>query len=385
MNDFYISFKSVLAKPWYSLMSVLLVATGTGIISLLFLIDNDIQKKLYGDVKGVQMVVGAKGSPLQLILSAVYQADNPTGNIKAEEIKPFLKHPLVKKAIPLAYGDSYNGTRIVGTDTSYLNLYNAKLKKGTYFSKPMEVVLGAEAAATHNLTVGDIIYSQHGQAVDADKHDHPFKVTGVLAPTGLVIDRLFITRYESLWDVHEVQGQGDYTAFLFQFKNPMGQLMLSKMINTNSSMQAALPSIEIDRLMTLLGTGYETLKILAYGIICLSGFAVFVTLFTSLQQKKYDLTVMRVLGYSKRRVLFQVIIEACILCLAGILVGLLLSRIVMYFISVVKDSQWLSGSMFDIRELYLFPGVILLAIIAALIPSYKIYKTDIAEVLSDEK
>ncbi|MCX2744733.1 ABC transporter permease [Mangrovivirga sp. M17] len=385
MNDFYISFKSVLSKPWYSLMSILLVATGTGIISLLFLIDNDLQKKFYGDIKGIQMVVGAKGSPLQLILSAVYQADNPTGNIKASEVKPFTRHPLVKKAIPLAYGDSYQGTRIVGTDTSYLNLYDVQIAEGRLFNEEMEVVVGSQAAKKHNLTVGSKINSQHGQAMEAEQHQHPFKVKGILKPTGTVVDRLIITPYQSLWEVHDIEGEGDFTAYLLQFKNPMGQLMLSKMINNNTSMQAALPSIEIDRLMTLLGTGYDTLKILAYGIMALSGFAVFITLFTSLDQKKYDLSVMRVLGYSKARVLFQVIVESCILCLAGILIGLILSRLIMYFISYIKESAWLTGSMFDTRELILLPLVILLGIVAALIPAYKLYKTDIAQVLSDEK
>ncbi len=149
-------------------------------------------------------MVGAKGSPLQLILSTVFHADVPTGNIDLAQAQAIARNPMIASAIPLALGDSYRGHRIVGTETSYLDLYGAKLAQGALFADEMEAVVGAEVARRHGLAVGASLTGAHGLAAAGPAHEaHPYRVVGILAPSGTVVDRLVLTSVESVWHVHE--------------------------------------------------------------------------------------------------------------------------------------------------------------------------------------
>src|SRR6185436_9145305 len=147
---------------------------------------------------------GAKGSPMQLVLSSVFHLDAPTGNIPLEDAQALSRHPAVKKTIPLALGDSFQGHRIVGTNHDYPAHYGARLAAGRLWSAPMEAVLGADVAAGAKLAVGSTFTGAHGLAAGGDAHDEePFKVVGVLAPSGSVLDRVVLTSVESIWEMHE--------------------------------------------------------------------------------------------------------------------------------------------------------------------------------------
>ena len=130
MSPLKISFKSLASNPLTSLLNILLIAFGTGILTILLLASTQISNKLASNARDIDLVVGAKGSPLQLILSSIFYIDFPTGNIPLKDANALSRHRMVKRAVPLALGDSYEGFRIVGTDTSFINLYNLQLEKG---------------------------------------------------------------------------------------------------------------------------------------------------------------------------------------------------------------------------------------------------------------
>ena len=108
MNIRILSWKNLISNPLNTLLSLLLMTFGVGIISLLFLLNNQIEQQLQTNLRGVDMVVGSKGSPLQLILSSIYHIDNPTGNIPYRETSKIDNNSLVDLTIPLSFGDSYN-------------------------------------------------------------------------------------------------------------------------------------------------------------------------------------------------------------------------------------------------------------------------------------
>ena len=148
-------------------------------------------------------MVGAKGSPLQLILSSVYQADFPTGNIPLAEAERWRRHPLVESAIPLALGDNLAGFRIVGTEHAYAEHYGASLAAGRLWQAPFEATIGARVAADTGLAAGDRFVGSHGLAGGGAEHGaHAYTVVGVLAPSASVLDRLVLTPIESVWEVH---------------------------------------------------------------------------------------------------------------------------------------------------------------------------------------
>ena len=208
MNIFKLSWKNILAKPLNSIMSVLLFALSIGLITFLTLFNHQFKRGLENNFAGIALVIGAKGSPLQLILNSMYHIDAPTGNIAIGEAAPFLnpKHPLLSGSIPLSLGDSYGAFRIVGTTPSIFKFYGATQVEGDIYKNDFDVVTGSDVADKLHLHIGDEFYSTHGLEDNPDlahDHGHPFVVKGILQPTGTVLDQLILTTPQTVWKVHE--------------------------------------------------------------------------------------------------------------------------------------------------------------------------------------
>ncbi|MEO0557208.1 MAG: ABC transporter permease [Bacteroidota bacterium] len=198
-------------RPWGTALNVLLLALGVGSIVVLLLVGSQLDRALERDAEGVDLVVGAKGSPLQLVLSAVYHADAPTGNVTESEVETVLDNPAIESWIPVALGDSYRGYRVVGTTAAYPDLYDASLASGQLWEGIWEVTLGATVARSEGLAVGDEVVSSHGLTAGGEAHgETPLRVVGVLAPTGGVIDRLVLTSVETIRAVHDDHGDDEH-------------------------------------------------------------------------------------------------------------------------------------------------------------------------------
>lgn len=407
--------KNILNKPLSFLLGWLLLTVSVGIISLLLLVQQQIEKQFTRDIKGVDMVLGAKGSPLQMILSAVYHLDAPTGNIKLAQAQAWMKHPFVESAIPLAYGDSYKGYIVLGTTHDYLNKYDAVIQQGKLNENDFDVVVGSTAASILQLKLNDHFYSTHGDKNGEAHNTNAYVVTGILKPTGSVIDNLIISNIVSVWKMHdeghdeekernqtevalvadddkgkheeEESKQQEITAVLLKFRNPMGQVQFPYLINTNTKMMAAVPAIEINRLFSLLGIGIETLQKMAGGIMILSALSVFITLFNALKDRKYELALMRSMGSSRSKLMLLVLLESMLLCLSGFVCGIIMSRTVLFFLSKRAQADYhFSFNNFGMQlpeEAWLFVITMLVGIIAALIPAIKAYRLNISKTLAN--
>jgi putative ABC transport system permease protein len=429
MSILHLSWKNILNKPLNLVLNLVLFALGVGLISLLLLVNVQLEDKFEKNFAGIDLVIGAKGSPLQLILSSLYHLDAPTGNMPVSEAKAFLnpKHPIFKSAIPLSLGDSHRGYRIVGTNTGFIDLYAAKFANGKLFEENMEVVVGATVAKNLNIKLGDEFKSSHGLIEDENLvHEDaaPFKVVGILEKTGSVIDQLIVTKTQSIWAVHDEQdheaeksAEHDHneaehnhehdeaehsedlpltsyedksiTSLLVKFKGRNIQaLNMARNINENTNFQAATPAIEINRLYTLLGVGEEALKAMALLIIFVSGLSIFISLFSSLRERKYELAVMRTLG-ARPGFLFQLIIfEGIIIAVLGYFCGIALSHGSMVLLADFLEKSYrydFSAAIFLKEEIYIFGGSLVIGIIAAIIPAFQASKTDIHATLADNK
>jgi len=206
MKIIFIAWKNCWQKAGATTLTLLLLSFGVGIISMMLLLENQLSEKFNKNIKDIDFVLGAKGSPLQLILANVYHIDAPTGNIKVSEAQRIIKNPTIKEAIPLAYGDNYEGWRIVGTTARYAEFYEVKLREGKVFETPFEVTVGSYAAKELGLKLGQTFKSTHGldkDAEDEEGHDQLFTVVGIYEASGTVIDRLILTPVESIWEVHD--------------------------------------------------------------------------------------------------------------------------------------------------------------------------------------
>lgn len=398
MSPLKISWKSVWSKPLSSALNILLIAFGTSILTILLLASAQISDKLNNNSKNIDLVVGAKGSPLQLILSSIYYVDFPTGNIPLKEANELAKSPFVKKAVPLALGDNYKGTRIVGTDTNFIGLYKLKLREGQFWSYNFEATIGSEVARQHNLNIGDIFNGAHGLSNSSDEHhEHPYKITGILEYQGNVTDNLILTNIASIWKMHgdaeEEEGHEEHeyeddhkeiTSLLLQYRSPMSVAIFPRMVNETTNMQAASPAQETTRLFSLIGVGVETLQWFAALIMFVAAISVFINLYSSLMERKYDLAIMRTLGASRTKLFVIIIAEGILLALIGTITGLLLGHSAIQLIGSYQESSQarLSGLVLLTDEVYLFLAGIGIGIFAAVIPAIQAYRSNISSILA---
>ncbi|GAB3575873.1 ABC transporter permease [Spirosoma luteolum] len=406
MNLFRISWSNLKDKPLSSFLSGLLMTFGITIISLLLLLNKQLDDQFRRNIKGIDMVLGAKGSPLQLILSSIYQIDAPTGNIPLDEAQRLTQNPMIKSAIPLSIGDNYQSFRIVGTNKKYLDHFGATVAQGQLFSQDLDVVIGPRVAAVTGLKPGDTFAGSHGLDAEGEVHaDRKYKVVGVLNTTNTVADQLILTPLSSIWAIHEHHDEhegheaGDahadegepeapreITSMLIKFRNPLG-MMLARGINTNSKLQAALPNIEINRLFSLLGVGVETLRGLAIVIMLISGISVFVSLYNSLKERRYEMALMLSMGATRAQLFGMLLLEGLVLALIGFVLGIVLSRVGLWlFSSSVSNDYHYNLAAFGIlpEEWALLGVAILVGLLAAALPAIGVYRMNISRTLAED-
>ena len=379
-------------------LNILLLALGIATIVALLLTLSQAEQRMDRDAAGIDLVVGAKGSPLQLILSAVFQVDIPTGNIPLAEADRISAEPAVRRAVPLALGDSYRSFRIVGTSAEYLELYRAGIETGRLWDQPMEALLGADVAARTGLRTGMQFAGTHGLAEGGGIHaSRPFTVVGILKPTGAVIDRLILTGVASIWSVHghaadEAVRAGDpaahgaeekeITALLIQYSTPLAAVTFPRRVNAVSGLQAAAPAMETARLFTLLGFGVTALKMFAAILMLCAGLGIFIGLMSALDDRRADLALLRVLGASRGTVFLTVLIQAFALGLAGVILGLLLGHVGAEWIgrSVAQAHRVpLTGFTWIIAEFWVIGVALGMALLAGLFPAWRAYREAVPE------
>jgi len=417
MNIFRLSLRNMTSRPLSTTLSLVLLTLGVGMIALLLQVNRHIQQQMENNVRGIDMVVGAKGSPLQLILSAVYHIDAPTGNISLHEAEELQNNRLVASGIPLSYGDSYRGFRIVGTNHQYPELYEATVANGRLWQKPFEVAIGATVAKNLSLNIGDTFTGAHGLAEGGETHEeHAYRVVGILGYTNSVIDQLILTATESVWKVHhheekedqtsaqaenheheahgddhaeeeheEHQAEHEITAMLVKFRSPMGMVQLPRMVNENTNMQAAVPAYEISRLFSLMGVGVDTLSTIALVIMAVSGLSVFISLYNALKDRQYEMALMRTYGATRWQLVWLVLQEGLLLTLTGFLLGMLFSRLGLWLVSRLMEASYhytFSGWAWVAEEGWLLATALAIGLLASLLPAIRVFRINISKTLA---
>jgi putative ABC transport system permease protein len=408
----------------------------------MLLLENQLSEKFDKNIKDIDFVLGAKGSPLQLILANVYHIDAPTGNIKVSEAQRIIKNPTIKEAIPLAYGDNYEGWRVVGTTPRYAEFYGVKLKEGKVFETPFDVTVGSYAAKELGLKLGQTFKSNHGLDKEGEVeegHDQLFTVVGIYEASGTVIDRLILTPVESVWEVHdhgdheesahagvvsaeehdaeaahadhadehaaeeghdhaEEEGHDhaedehaheedrEVTAYLLIKRLPMAPMILPQLVK-NTNMQLALPAIEINRLNENFGIGMSVVKAVAILIMIISFLSVFISLYNALRERQYELAILRTLGGRRIQLFILILLEGFFMVALGLIIGLVLSRVGITLLSdMAKDSfhDEFNAMIFLPQEYYLVGVTLGLGVVASLLPALRAFFMDISKTLSND-
>ena len=440
MSDLRFVLYSLKYRFLNSFLSIMLTAFGVSIALLISQFGNHIQNRINLDGQGIDIVVGAKGSPLQLILSSVYHIDIPTGNIAYSKAKKIMNNPQIEESIPLALGDNWRGFRIVGTTTNYIRHYNMSLSTGRYWDQNFEVVVGSSV----DLDIGDEFMGVHGLLEDGSSHEeHKYNVVGILKPSGTVIDRLILTSLNSVLDIHGLHkvdnsfeknhehqhdhenhkeehhdvhehdhdkekhknedenhhkhskndkeiyktnelGSSEITALLIKTKSPIANINLPRSINRESSLQAANPALEINRLISLFGIGSKSFAILSLILILIASLNIFSGLASNLENRMGDLAVLRAVGFPKKRIFKIIVLEGILVVLIGIilgiLIGFLLFSILTHNIFTLQTTN--ASLIFNLDFILIILFVFFAGLIAAIFPAYRGSKISIANQLS---
>ncbi len=423
-------------RKFTTVLTVFSVALAVALISSVLTLREETRKRFEEEGQAFDLVVGAKGSPLQLVLSSVYFMDNPTGNIPwevYEQIKNDKEY--VQSAYPIALGDNYQGFRIVGTDPSLFQhkwispitgeeRHPFQIEKGRVFEKPFEAVLGSLVAQETGLGIGDTFISSHGfvklpEVLGGHEHEeNPYLVVGIFKPSNSPFDRAIFTSIESVWDVHvhhEDSGNGNnksneeapnggdegdiryqewgknprsmVTAVLVQLQSPALRFQYREMVRESTVAMAATPVEEISKLFEqFLGTAKTVLLSIGYLVVVVSALSIMIGLYLAIIQRRRDLAIMRALGASRVEIFGSVLIEAFWVTTLGIVAGYVIGGFVSKLIGFYLVQKYgLSVTAFTLTPEHVtsFATVAVVGILAGIIPAWQAYKRNIARDLAE--
>lgn len=421
MNALTLAIKNILFRPLRSSFNIILIAFSVTLIISSILINEQLKNHFEKNLAKIDLILTAKGSPLQAILCNLYHVDAPTGNIPVKALKAFLnpRHPLIKSSLPLSLGDNANGFRIVGTTIEYLDWYNLSIEEGKQFTSNMDAVLGHEVAKQLKLKIGDKFLSGHGLVEEEDNdhlHHNEFTVVGILSSSGQVSDRLIYTPISSYWLIHnhhsndgEAKNEAhDHTSeshsdaqivykdslanvdqsissLLLRFNGRNIQtLNFGRNINENTDLMSAYPAIEMNRLYEITGSISDVLFYIALLVTLLSALSIFISLIQSAHERKKEISMMRLTGVSRSFIFNNILFEGLLILLIGFLLGIISAHLLVELLGhagSLKNKYGIHGFAFYRSELYTFALLLILVIFASLYPSYKAYKVNVHESL----
>ena len=408
MNVATLSWRYLWSRPLATTLNLLLLAFGLASMALVLIARDQVQRAFERDLAGIDAVVGAKGSPMQLILAGVFHIDVPPGNIPLAEVDRVAQHPQVARVIPLSLGDNLQGFRIVGTTRDYPAHYGATLVSGVWWDRPMQVVIGTQVAARTGLQPGQSFEGAHGLSVGGAVHGGtPYTVSGVLAPCGCVLDRLILTATESVWRVHDdmhagagmsdaervelnaaLQEEREVTLALIRYRTPMAAVSFPRFINETTPMQAAAPALEITRLLAMVGVGTQVLHGLTAVLLAVAGLSVFIALWSAVRERRGDLAMLRMLGAPPTRVSALLLCEGLWLALLACALGLLAAHALTALLGEMlmdRQSLAISGWQWVPAEGWVPVLAFGVAVVSAALPSISAYRLDVTSLLNTSR
>ena len=417
MSLWHIAWSYLWNRKFTTVLTILSVALGVGLISAILTLRDETQRRFEEEGQAFDLVIGAKGNPLQLVLSTVYFLDAPTGNVDWALYEALKDHDDVTALFPVGMGDTYAGFRIVGVTPELMDFEPGgrtpyALAEGSHFTKPFEAVIGANVAETTNLKLGDTFVGTHGMVASpyAEVHEHhPYTVVGILQRSGSPNDRAIFCDLQSVWDVHNHGDEEEHdaaaaaatedeaddhhhhdkeiTALLVKLESPAIRFEFKDMINRRSNAMAAIPIQEIQKLYEqLLGTAKLVLLAIGYLVVAISALSILIGLYMAILQRKRDLAIMRALGATRGEIFGAVIIEAFWVTLLGILVGWLLGSTVCMVLNrylVVKIGFHVPPVSLSADLVAAYSAVLLMGLVAGILPAWQAYRTNVARDLAE--
>lgn len=444
MSLWQIAWSYLWSRKLTTVLTIFSVALAVGLISAILTIRDETRKRFEEEQAAFDVVVGpgaGAGSPLQLVLNAIYYLDNPTGLLSYDDYLAVKNHENVKNAYPVALGDSYRQHRIVGTERALFDYDWASIRgevrspfvidEGRFFAAPMEAVIGAQAARATGLEIGAVFVGSHGSrdmtGISTAMHDeHPFEVVGILKPSGTSNDRAIFVDIQSVWDMHpeyedDEDDEGEHpieehddlhaehddahaghdheaddhedhvkplgvSAVLVDLESPTQRFQFVGWARDEMKITAAIPYNQILLLYErVLAPAAIILIAVGYVVVVISALSIMIGLYLSIIQRKRDLAIMRALGAAASEIFGAVIIEAFLVTVMGIAAGWVLGKGVALGLGVYLSRNYglgVHGFGTSPEEWGFFGVVGVVGLLAGVVPAWQAYRTDVARDLT---
>lgn len=419
----HIALRSALNRRGTLALVVLSIALATALLLGLERLRTDIRSSFSQSVSGTDLVVGARTSPVQLMLYAVFRVGGATHNMRMDSVRAVAEHRAVAWVVPLSLGDSHRGRSVLGTTPAYFEhfAYGDRqplvLAQGRAFAGTLdglyEAVIGAELADALGYRLGQKITLAHGSAdMLAQEHaDKPFSVVGVLARTGTPVDRTVHVSLQAIQAIHLDWAGGaplplsagikiapefarkfdlepkEVTAALVGLKNRVAVFNVQRFVAAyeGEALLAVLPGVALDELWSLVGPGEQALLAISGLVAVVSLASLVAVVLAGLNERRRELAVLRAVGAGPRHVLWLLAAEGALVTLAGALLGAGAAAV-----AVVLAGPWLQRQ-FGITLLPgvptaaqwgLFAAVLAAGMLASLVPGWRAYRLSLADGLS---
>ena len=362
------------ASAWHRRFALSLVVLSLALSTFLLLmverVRHDVRENFSNAVSGTDLIVGARGSAVQLLLYSVFRIGQPTQTMEHRSVLALQQDPAVRWVVPISLGDTHRGYPVVATTTAYFDhvRYGPRLemsmREGRRFEAVFDAVLGADVAQQLGYRLGQRLVLRHGSgALDSADHDEmPFTVVGILARTGTPVDRSVHIRLEGMQALHI-----DWIAGMPQ------------------PLMAVLPGVTLDELWGTVAQAERALSLMSVlvGLVSLAGLMAVVM--TALEQRRRELAVLRSVGAGPRRVFGLLLMEGLLVSLSGAAVGVLAWALVLW-----AGSPWVQAEYGIIlrvgaptaREALLAAAVVLAGLLASLWPGWRAHRLSLADGLA---
>ena len=363
-----------------------------------------------GGQTGFDAVLGARGSPLQLVLNTVFHLETSPGNIPWTMYRAMKNDPRVELAVPYALGDNYHGFRIVGTTRMLFTQSERRdgvrfqaRGNGRFFDPTrQEAVLGSFAAQKLGLRLGDNFNPYHGLVFDESmRHDEQYTVVGVLEPTNSPSDRVIWIPIEGIYRMegHVLRGDGeDYvaqpgreipdehkevSAVMLKFRNPQIGFMMDATINKQGKVATLAWPIGavMAGLFDKIGWMNQVLALVSYLVVVVAGGSILASVYNSINERRREFAILRSLGARRKTVFAVIVLEAASIAALGVIIGFIVYAAIFNAASaIVRAQTGIVLELFKFHIVFLIAPVcvILLGAVAGVLPAVKAYRTDVA-------
>ena len=411
-----LTFKSLLNRRTITLLTILSISISVILFSGIDKLRQGARESFKGTVSGTNLIVGARSGQIPLLLFSLFHIGAPTSNVTYASFLKYAKHPAVEWAIPLSIGDSHKGFRVVGTTSALTNHYRFHNQQrltftaGKFSFERFKVALGSTVAENLHYKLGSKLVLTHGISDAAGIHDHdenPFEVAAIFAPTGTPFDKGIYISLESLELMHEEDHDEDHehdahkehkakshtkhkvhidklTSFLLRVKEPTDVPAMMRTINEDASepLTAIIPGITLGEIWNLMNYAEGTLKLVALMVTIAAILGLFISLFSTLSERRREMAILRSLGASPRVIASQFCIEGLLLTAGGIMVGyisLLVSSIVFQKTLLKIFAVRISVFSFGQQEILFCAALLISSLLISLIPAWMLYRSALHE------